>query len=156
MLVSMRRLTSRAGAGPTWSRRHLSLTAASRVSRSRWRRVCLLMHPCLLRNVLTDVLAERHACYESSPGLDALGEELRPTPDLIVLDLGTPSATEERLEVVRAVRQEAELRAVPVLAITTDIGAARRRRSELKDLGVRVLGLPFDLATLDDRIASLV
>ena len=76
--------------------------------------------------------------------------------DLIVLDLGTPSATEERLEVVRAVRQEAELRAVPVLAITTDIGAARRRRSELKDLGVRVLGLPFDLATLDDRIASLV
>ena len=148
MLVSMRRLTSRAGAGPTWSRRHLSLTAASRVSRSRWRRVCLLMHPCLLRNVLTDVLAERHACYESSPGLDALGEELRPTPDLIVLDLGTPSATEER--------QEAELRAVPVLAITTDIGAARRRRSELKDLGVRVLGLPFDLATLDDRIASLV
>lgn len=119
-------------------------------------RICLLMHPSRLRDVLKDIFNLKHDCDESAPRLDGLGEAIWPTPDLIVVDLGSGPSMDDQLDVVRALRADPVLAHVPVLATTTDLYAARHRRRELKDLRTRVLALPFDLVTIDARVASLV
>lgn len=119
-------------------------------------RICLVMDPSPLRDLLSEILSQGEASCQATPRDDPVRDAARSHPHLIVLDFGWGSTMDDRLRTVRALRADGELRSVPLLGLTTDLRAARRHRTQLKELYVRLLQLPVDLHTLETRVAALL
>jgi chemosensory pili system protein ChpA (sensor histidine kinase/response regulator) len=86
-------------------------------------------------------------------GVDAVSKLQENIPDIMLLDIEMPRM--DGFELATHVRNEARLRDIPIIMITSRTGDKHRQRAV--QIGVnRYLGKPFQEADLLDNIRSLV
>jgi CheY-like chemotaxis protein len=105
-----------------------------------------------IRRVLQIVLEKSgHAVLQAAHGEEALEQMQRAQPALVLLDIMLPRL--DGLEVIRRMREQPALRAIPVIAFTAL--TSQLIEKELFELGVRgFMRKPLRLADLKAMIAS--
>ena len=79
------------------------------------------------RRLVRKILASRgYRVIEAEDGLSGLEELRRSRPPLVLLDIGLPDV--DGLEVIERIRADAELREVPVIAVTASAMRGDRER----------------------------
>jgi CheY-like chemotaxis protein len=112
-----------------------------------------------------DFLALMHTLLQEESGYDVSViegdritsvEPIRATrPDLIIIDLRLAQGRMSGWDVLRQVREDHDLREVPVLICTADQRELRTREPELADLPrVRILLKPFTVGELEAQVAG--
>ncbi len=94
-------------------------------------------------------------CRMAESTAEGLDMALRDPPELILLDLNLPVM--DGFQVLRALRAEPELAAIPVIAVTADATDATRQRAEqagFNDLLTKPIGANDLLRALDHCRAS--
>ena len=106
------------------------------------------------RRVVRWMLEQRgYAVIEAADGQQSVAAALSRRPDLILMDLIMPVV--DGFEAFRQVREHAELRGVPVIAMTARDAAASRDRAA--DLGFdQYLSKPLDFLRLNVLIEQLL
>ena len=106
------------------------------------------------RRVVRWMLEQRgYAVIEAADGQQSVAAALSRRPDLILMDLIMPVV--DGFEAFRQVREHAELRGVPVIAMTARDAATSRDRAE--DLGFnQYLSKPLDFLRLNVVIEKLL
>ena len=97
-----------------------------------------------------DLIAE---CHEAGNGREAL-EELKKTPiDIVLCDINMPEM--DGLELARAMRDDPDLRSIPVIIISSD--PALSREEEFRQLGaIGYVEKPFTPAKLSAELERLL
>jgi two-component system chemotaxis response regulator CheY len=103
-----------------------------------------------LCDVVVDVLQdEGYSTYAASNGLEALTHIKRERPELVLLDLMMPLM--DGWELASALRSDPEWSDIPIVVMTADHDAERKRR----ELGAEAaLPKPFDIEELSELVAG--
>jgi signal transduction histidine kinase/class 3 adenylate cyclase/CheY-like chemotaxis protein len=106
-----------------------------------------------LRNHVRDLLAADHNVFLAVDGQDGLEKARRYRPDLVISDQMMPRMSGRAL--LRAIREDPELRLTPVIFLTARAGTDARIES-LEGGADDYLAKPFDKAELRARIRTLL
>ncbi|AKJ95678.1 hypothetical protein TVD_10050 [Thioalkalivibrio versutus] len=118
--------------------------------------LCIEDHDANQR-LMREMLKQQGAadCRMATSAAEGLDMALRDPPELILLDLNLPVM--DGFQVLRALRAEPELAAIPVIAVTADATDATRQRAEqagFNDLLTKPIGASDLLRALDHCRAS--
>jgi len=94
-----------------------------------------------IRRILADTLRGKYKMLEAANGLEALKLLSQTVPDALITDLHMP--VKNGIDLVRSVRQDPSLTAVPILVLTTE--SDRRFKEMARIAGATAwLQKPFD------------
>lgn len=105
-----------------------------------------------LRTLFRDALGDEGYRVTLAAAAPSLAEVRALRPDAVVLDLLLGQDEGDAWALLRGLRADPELRAVPVLVCSAATHLLRRLEPELRDLGAEVVPKPFDLG---DFLAAL-
>jgi CheY-like chemotaxis protein len=120
------------------------------------RRVLIIDHYDATLDLLVEVLQNEGYTALRYPGSHLSAQRVADAQaDLLVLELGI-SDGDDALRLIRDLRQHPDMRALPVIANSTNTRLLNNLGPELDDLGCVALEKPFDLDDLCSLIGSLI
>jgi len=133
----------------------LSTSTVTRVDQSSGELVVMVVDDSITVRKVTTRLLERNGykVVTAKDGVDAMGKLQESVPDIMLLDIEMPRM--DGFELATHMRNDDNLRHVPIIMITSRTGDKHRERAE--QIGVqRYLGKPYQESDLLDSIHQII